>query len=236
MGFRQRRAAPCCCSPRRAPGSLARSPAQGRPAQPSLRYLTLIREGAANYGLQPGYRAFLDTLQPYRAHTPGQRAGAYLFGAVAAVAIFPVWAGAPALRCRAAVPLCCCAAVLLCCCGSAEFVRQAASAEAAVSVHPPRGPTGPPGCRGSTGLHPQPPRRRRAPPAQVHGHGAGQQGRAGRLCGALHLAVLRRHPGPARAAAPRAGLRHDVAGPACRHRRRGEAGIAALALRRRERN
>lgn len=67
--------------------------AQGRPAQPSLRYLKLIREGAADHGLEPSYRAFLDTLQPYTAQTAGQRAGAFLFGTVAALAIFPVWAG-----------------------------------------------------------------------------------------------------------------------------------------------
>lgn len=41
-------------------------PSQGRAAQPSLRYLTLIREGAEQHGLVPEYRAWLDQLEHYQ--------------------------------------------------------------------------------------------------------------------------------------------------------------------------
>ena len=41
------------------------SPAQGREALPSLRYLKLIREGAEQQGLAPEYRAWLDQLEHY---------------------------------------------------------------------------------------------------------------------------------------------------------------------------
>lgn len=71
---------------------------QGRPAQPSLRYLTLIREGAADHGLSEEYRAWLDSLVHYRATAPGQRAGAWLFSALAFATIFPVWGTLALLR------------------------------------------------------------------------------------------------------------------------------------------
>lgn len=66
---------------------------QGRDALPSLRYLTLIREGAEEYGLSPEYRAWLQELQPYRAEAFGQRVGAWVFSSVAGLTILPVWAG-----------------------------------------------------------------------------------------------------------------------------------------------
>lgn len=67
------------------------APPQGRQAQPSLRYLTLIREGAEEHGLSPEYRAWLASLEHYQAVRLGQRCGAWLFGGVAFVSIFPVW-------------------------------------------------------------------------------------------------------------------------------------------------
>jgi hypothetical protein len=66
---------------------------QGRHALPSLRYMKLIREGAADFGLAPDYQAWLAGLQHYVAERPGQKLGALLFKAFAFLFIFPVWAG-----------------------------------------------------------------------------------------------------------------------------------------------
>ena len=75
---------------------------QGRPALPSLRYMTLIRDGAKDYGLAPDYQAWLATLPHYRATAPGQKVGRVLFQAIAFTFIFPVWAGALPCCARAA--------------------------------------------------------------------------------------------------------------------------------------
>ena len=76
------------------PPSPSTASLQGRQAQPSLRYLTLIRDGAVEHGLTPEYRRWLGTLQHYEATTVGQRAGRLMFTGLAFVLIFPVWAGA----------------------------------------------------------------------------------------------------------------------------------------------
>ena len=62
---------PACSPARRSPTPCPA--AQGRDALPSLRYLTLIREGAADYGLTPEYREWLEGLQHYAAQRPGQK-------------------------------------------------------------------------------------------------------------------------------------------------------------------
>ena len=77
----------------RHPPSSPLHPPQGREAQPSKRYLTLIREGAADYGLSADYRGWLEGLQHYEATTPGQKLGVWIFRLVAFVGIFPVFAG-----------------------------------------------------------------------------------------------------------------------------------------------
>lgn len=71
---------------------------QGRHALPSLRYLTLIRDGAKDYGLTPEYQAWLATLRHYTAERPGQKLGGVVFRALALTFIFPVWAGVRLLR------------------------------------------------------------------------------------------------------------------------------------------
>jgi hypothetical protein len=81
-------------------------PPQGRDAQPSKRYLTLIREGAADYGLSEDYRAWLEGLQHYEATSPGQKLGVWIFRLVAFVGIFPVFAGGCAHECLACA-FCC---------------------------------------------------------------------------------------------------------------------------------
>lgn len=48
---------------------------QGQEALPSLRYLTLIRDGAADYGLDPAYQAWLAGLRHYQAESTGQQVG-----------------------------------------------------------------------------------------------------------------------------------------------------------------
>lgn len=66
---------------------------QGRDALPSLRYLTLIREGAEEFGLASEYRGWLAGLQHYQAATLRQRLGKLIFSGVAFGFIFPVWTG-----------------------------------------------------------------------------------------------------------------------------------------------
>ncbi|KAL1839277.1 hypothetical protein VTJ49DRAFT_1677 [Mycothermus thermophilus] len=48
-------------------------------AQPSLRYLNLLRAGAREHDLPPDYQAYLGQLRPYRATTRGQRLGQVVF-------------------------------------------------------------------------------------------------------------------------------------------------------------
>ncbi|KAL4434298.1 hypothetical protein ABPG75_000739 [Micractinium tetrahymenae] len=71
---------------------------QGQEALPSRRYLTLIREGAADYGLHPEYQAWLAGLRHYQAETAGQKVGGVLFKLIALAAIFPVWGSVRLLR------------------------------------------------------------------------------------------------------------------------------------------
>ncbi|KAL2271427.1 hypothetical protein VTJ83DRAFT_798 [Remersonia thermophila] len=56
----------------------ARRP-EGAQAQPSLRYLNLLRTGAREHELPAAYQAYLGRLRPYRATTRGQRLGQVLF-------------------------------------------------------------------------------------------------------------------------------------------------------------
>ncbi|MCJ1401336.1 hypothetical protein MMC11_004548 [Xylographa trunciseda] len=51
-------------------------------AQPSARYLALLRAGAAEHGLPRDYAAYLAALRPYTATTPRQRLGGFVFLAV----------------------------------------------------------------------------------------------------------------------------------------------------------
>jgi len=51
-------------------------------AQPSLRYLNLLRDGAEEHGLPSEYRAYLDELQPYRITTQKQALGRFVFAMV----------------------------------------------------------------------------------------------------------------------------------------------------------
>jgi hypothetical protein len=54
---------------------------------PSARYLGLLRDGAAEWNLAPGWRRYLNTaVSPYAASTPGQMIG----GAVAAASLAPL--------------------------------------------------------------------------------------------------------------------------------------------------
>lgn len=71
---------------------------QGQEALPSLRYLTLIRDGAADYGLDPAYQAWLAGLRHYQAESTGQQVGGLLFKLIAFAAIFPVWGSVRLLR------------------------------------------------------------------------------------------------------------------------------------------
>ncbi|KAL2124878.1 hypothetical protein VTJ04DRAFT_1243 [Mycothermus thermophilus] len=56
----------------------ARRP-EGTHAQPSLRYLNLLRTGAREHDLPADYRAYLDALRPYRATTRRQKLGQVFF-------------------------------------------------------------------------------------------------------------------------------------------------------------
>jgi hypothetical protein len=58
-----------------APPSATRHPSAAGPAQPSLRYLTLLRDGAAEHALPDAWRAYLAQLQHYEMTTARQRWG-----------------------------------------------------------------------------------------------------------------------------------------------------------------
>ncbi|KAL8928196.1 MAG: hypothetical protein Q9208_001906 [Pyrenodesmia sp. 3 TL-2023] len=49
-------------------------------AQPSRRYIDLIRTGAAEHDIPQEYRDYLDSLKPYTITTQGQRMGRFVFG------------------------------------------------------------------------------------------------------------------------------------------------------------
>ena len=48
-------------------------------AQPSERYLDIIRAGAGEHSFPPDYRAYLDSLKPYRVTSQRQRIGQFIF-------------------------------------------------------------------------------------------------------------------------------------------------------------
>lgn len=64
-------------------------PLQGRDALPSKRYLTIIRDGAAESGLDEGYCRWLATLDHYEARTLGQKLGRLLFAGVTFMLLSP---------------------------------------------------------------------------------------------------------------------------------------------------
>ncbi|MCJ1432038.1 hypothetical protein MMC27_001394 [Xylographa pallens] len=70
------------------PPSSPNTPRSGLPrpspprAQPSPRYLALIRTGAAEHGLPPDYAAYLAALRPYVATSQAQRLGRFVFLAI----------------------------------------------------------------------------------------------------------------------------------------------------------
>jgi hypothetical protein len=65
-----------------APPSAARRSPSGKPAQPSLRYLTLCRNGAAEHNLPPEWQSYLGNLQHYQITTLRQKVGRSLFTAI----------------------------------------------------------------------------------------------------------------------------------------------------------
>ena len=66
-------------------------PPQGNVALPSLRYLTLIREGAAEYGLDPDYLLYLGALRHYEAKGLRKRFAGLVMAAVAFGLLLPVF-------------------------------------------------------------------------------------------------------------------------------------------------
>jgi hypothetical protein len=56
--------------------------------------MTLIREGAKEYGLSAEYQQYLASLPHYEATSVGQKLGSLIFKFIAFTFIFPVWAGA----------------------------------------------------------------------------------------------------------------------------------------------
>lgn len=64
---------------------------KGRSALPSHRYLQLIREGAADHGLDPEYQTWLAGLTHYEAAGWRQRVGAALVGGVVFALLLPVF-------------------------------------------------------------------------------------------------------------------------------------------------
>ena len=65
---------------------------RGRAALPSLRYLTLLREGAADHGLDADYQKYLNDLVHYEPHSFGGRVGGVLMRAYATFMLFPAFA------------------------------------------------------------------------------------------------------------------------------------------------
>jgi hypothetical protein len=64
---------------------------QGRAAAPSLRYIELIRAGAAEYGLAPEYCAFLAAVEHYRCEGLRARLGRLVFSALGYGLLTPVF-------------------------------------------------------------------------------------------------------------------------------------------------
>jgi hypothetical protein len=62
-----------------APPSAARRPPSGKPAEPSLRYLKLCRDGAAEHSLPDEWQAYLNGLQPYTITSFRQSVGKVVF-------------------------------------------------------------------------------------------------------------------------------------------------------------
>jgi hypothetical protein len=62
-----------------APPSVVRHSPTGKAAQPSLRYLTLCRNGAAEHDLPPEWQAYLGNLQHYEITTVSQKIGRTIF-------------------------------------------------------------------------------------------------------------------------------------------------------------
>jgi hypothetical protein len=65
--------------------------AQGNVALPSLRYLTLIREGAQEYGLDPAYCSYLGSLQHYEAKGLRKRFAGLVMAALAFSLLLPIF-------------------------------------------------------------------------------------------------------------------------------------------------
>ena len=64
---------------------------KGRKALPSLRYLKLLRNGAAEHKLDADYQKYLNELVPYEPHGLGGKIGAVLCGVVAFGLLFPAF-------------------------------------------------------------------------------------------------------------------------------------------------
>ena len=64
---------------------------KGRKALPSLRYLELLRKGAAAHNLDAGYQKYLNELDHYQTHGLGGKIGALLMTAVAYGLLFPAF-------------------------------------------------------------------------------------------------------------------------------------------------
>jgi len=62
-----------------APPKAVRHSPSGLPAEASLRYLTLCRNGAAEHELPAEWQGYLNALQPYEARTAGQKVGRAVF-------------------------------------------------------------------------------------------------------------------------------------------------------------
>jgi hypothetical protein len=65
---------------------------KGRLALPSLRYISLLRDGAAEHGLAPDYCAYLNALQHYEPRSIGAKIGAVLTSFIAYGLLFPMFA------------------------------------------------------------------------------------------------------------------------------------------------
>ncbi len=64
---------------------------KNRKALPSLRYLKLLRDGAAEHKLDPEYQNYLNELVPYETRGVGGKIGAVLMAAVAFGLLFPMF-------------------------------------------------------------------------------------------------------------------------------------------------
>jgi hypothetical protein len=74
-----------------APASVTRKHPPGKPAQPTARYLRLLRNGATEHNLPGEWQQYLQSLQPYQVTTRRQLLGRILLVGLLAPAVFSIF-------------------------------------------------------------------------------------------------------------------------------------------------